>query len=183
MRNESFYTTAAQVLPTLLIALVLEATTIFRRVVDLYSTREVVITVPHAEVAKPPAAVQGDVSQALWRDRDFRRLAAAFSSTVALFVLGEICALLAVFVGTDGWLVWLAAPATGLALLVMVLAVVAFPLVRVLMETMVQMDENVRATVVDEETGEVYAWLPQPSPPGEQRFIWGLRDDANDPAG
>jgi hypothetical protein len=175
VRHESFYTTAAQVLPTLLIALVLEGTTIFRRFVELYSRGELIITVPHAEVGRPPQVAKGQGSDALWSDREFRGFATVFGGTVALFVLGELCALLVVFAGTDGWFVWPAAPITGLALLVMVIAVVGFPMVRVATETLPEMDDLSRVTAVDEETGERYGWLPQPGRPGERSYVWGRR--------
>lgn len=175
VRNESFYTTAAQVLPTLLIALVLEGTAIFRRLVDVFSTREHVVTVPHAEIATASQAVPAQVSEALWDDRTFRRLAKVFLGTITVFLLGEVCALLVVFVGTDSWFVWPAAPVTGLALVAMLIAIIAFPLIRVATETVFQTDDMARVTVVDDETGETYGWIPQPSQPGEQRFTWGLR--------
>jgi hypothetical protein len=177
VRNESFYTTAAQVLPTLLIALILEGTAIFRRLVDVFSTKEHVITIRHAEIAAASQVVPTQVSEALWQDRNFRQLAGAFLGAVAVFVLGEVCALLALFVGTDSWFVWPAAPITGLALVAMLLAVIAFPLIRVVTETVFQMDDMARVTVVDDETGEVYGWIPQPSRPGEKRLTWGLRPD------
>jgi hypothetical protein len=183
VHNEPFYTTSAQVLPTLLIALVLEGTAIFRRFVDILSTKEYVVTVPHAEIATAPQVARGQVSDALWRDRLFRQLAAAFFGTVALFVLGEVCALVVVFVGTDSWFVWPAAPITGLALVVMLLAVIAFPLVRVVTETVFQMDDMVRVNAIDEETGEVYGWLSAPGRPGEETFTWGLRPGGDRPAG
>ena len=183
MRHESFYTTAAQVLPTLLIALVLEGTTIFRRFVTLYTEQELVITVPHAEIGHAPSLAKGQGSDVLWHDQLFRRLAMVFAVTVALFVIGEMCALTVVFAGTDGWFVWLCAPITCLALVVMVVAVVAFPVVRVATETLPELSDMTRLTAVDEETGETYGWLPQPSRPGERAYTWGRRtgDDPTAP--
>jgi hypothetical protein len=63
----------------------------------------------------------------------------------------------------------------------MILAVVAFPVVRVMAETMPEMDEMEHVTAVDEETGETYGWLPQPSRTGAQTYVWGRRSGGDGP--
>ncbi|MEV6521852.1 hypothetical protein AB0M43_07940 [Longispora sp. NPDC051575] len=116
MRNENFYALAAQVLPALLIAVILEI-------------RGALGTIAAGARRDRHTAVHHS-----WA-RSAGYMVLAYVAIAVTFVLGEIAALLVVFCGTGSWLVRGAAPVVGLALLVLIVAAIAVPAVAVGVET------------------------------------------------
>ncbi|MGY0232272.1 hypothetical protein [Longispora urticae] len=116
MRNENFYALAAQVLPALLIAVILEI---------------------RGALGTIAAGARRDRDTAVHRSwaRSAGYMVLAYVAIAVTFTLGEVAALLVVFCGTGGWLVRGAAPVVGLALLVLIVAAIAVPAVAVGVET------------------------------------------------
>ncbi|GIG56218.1 hypothetical protein Lfu02_05900 [Longispora fulva] len=110
MRNENFYSLAAQVLPALLIAVILEI---------------------RGALGTIAVGARRDRHTALHRSwtRSAGYLVLAYVAVAVCFVLGEASALLVVFVGPGGWLVRVAAPVVALALLLLTVAAIAVPAV------------------------------------------------------
>ncbi|WP_412537816.1 hypothetical protein R8Z50_18315 [Longispora sp. K20-0274] len=125
MRNENFYALAAQVLPALLIAVILEI---------------------RGALGTIAVGARRDRHTALHRSwtRSAGYLVLSYVAVAALFTLGEVAALLVVFAGTGGWLVWAAAPVIAVALLVLIVAAIAVPAVGVGVETgvLIRADEE-----------------------------------------
>lgn len=117
MGTEAFYATAAQVLPTLMIALVLEFGTIFRIA---------------REATKRPREADSGGAPSRWSDDDLvTGLRIAILAAVAFFI-GEILALLAL--GFRWFNVWTFST-VGVCLLILLITVVWIPLIRLLEET------------------------------------------------
>lgn len=104
MDNETFYATAAQVLPTILIAIAVELYQLTREYTDLQphyrdSTRDV------------PAGLFRSITNGPSRAYIF---AIIFGAT---FVLGEVVSLTVLYFGVDGRLAWVAGAIAGLAVI------------------------------------------------------------------
>ena len=114
MRNETFYATMGQVLPTLLIAFAVEFHLWVR------------------EVLEDPRGI-GYARRTRELSRNALNDALLIMRVVGwAFFIGEVTALLTLFVGTRGWWPWAAAPAVGLCTLILLLVVIGAPLNRLI---------------------------------------------------
>jgi hypothetical protein len=109
MRNDSFYSTVAQVLPTLLIALA----------VDLISFRK---------MAQDAGLIDPDEVKRRWAsdnpdDQPTNYYAIAMALVGMLTILAETCAVLVLLTGTDTWFPIIAGPVCAFAVLVVTLLV------------------------------------------------------------
>jgi hypothetical protein len=107
MRNDSFYTTVAQVLPTLFIAFALELIS-FRR-----TAQEAGHTLTEEEIQRRLAS--GDLI--------FNPAAIVIFLVGALVFLGETCAVLVLLTGTDTWFPIIAGPFCAIAVVAVTLLV------------------------------------------------------------
>jgi hypothetical protein len=107
MRNETFYATMAQVLPTLLIALAVE--------LNLW-TRELLADMDN----KGGGGLFG-------KPLLIGALGKRVLIVITAFSIGEIATVLTLFVGTRTWLVNLAGPLVGFSTLVLLVMAVALP--------------------------------------------------------
>ena len=128
MGQEEFYATAAQVLPTLLVALAVET--------GLMLAREVGAIESTVQMRPPPDILSRVLHGRLNRVKGLRGYALF---TAALFVLGELAALAALYFGpqqrisvgsASAEIGQLAAPVIGLAVLTATVLAVALPLSR-----------------------------------------------------
>ncbi|MEV4107090.1 hypothetical protein [Nonomuraea sp. NPDC049695] len=118
MGSETFYATAAQVLPTLMIALVIEFGAIFRIA---------------KEATKHFGEEVGGGSEPQWTDADLVTGLKIALGAAAVFLIGEVLALLAL--GFRWFNVWTFS-LVGICLLVLIITVVWIPLIRLLEETL-----------------------------------------------
>lgn len=108
MRSESFYTTLAQVLPTLLIAIVIELRSLLR---------ESVLTINWIhQLLREPAAADRWQSEFGEKEKFYNRVSYSYFVTGGAFVIGEIAVVVALLVGVGTWFSWVAASLGGLAL-------------------------------------------------------------------
>jgi hypothetical protein len=145
MRNEQFYSTAAQVLPTLVIAIVIEVAAryrVFWEYLTAASRRH--DEAQHRYFEKSASGVsEPELRQA---ERDWKQaeqvllnvnrtipdqpeLKIALALAV-VFLLGEIGSLFVLFVGTGGWLPTVAGPVALAAMILLSLASIVLPFLR-----------------------------------------------------
>lgn len=137
VRNEAFYTTAAQVLPTLLIALAVELHLLWKQQKDslLQARRERENSL--LEAFRGPSAderlmVLVEVANVRWTEQEYRyeRLYRAAQLAAYVFVVGEGAAFVVLGVGTAGWLPMVAGPITALSTACLGVLVVVTPFAR-----------------------------------------------------
>jgi hypothetical protein len=110
VRNEAFYSTVAQVLPTLLIAIAVEYSQLMRARLDRIDELK-----DQGGDAFGFSSLVHAIGQALLIGHA-GIVAVLFA---AIFLAGEVATLAVLFFGTDGWLPWVAGPLGGLAVLVL----------------------------------------------------------------
>jgi len=128
LRNPEFYALIAQVLPTLLIAVVLE----LRAIAEIAAVKFVRLAkdarAMHEAGLLSPSKRQTrqTLRPVLHAKRFWRRWIAIWVCTGAVFVVAEGTSLAVVYVGPDTWITWIAAPSSALsAASLVILAVVA----------------------------------------------------------
>lgn len=123
MAGETFFTTAAQVLPTLIIAILLE-------------TRGVIMGVSRGDQRfRTERALTKGLDKPLRPNPAFRqRLLLEARIIAAIFIIGEISALVGVFVDSVQPVRWVAAALVVPALVVLTVLAVAQPLQRIRIE-------------------------------------------------
>src|SRR4051794_35733574 len=122
MGSESFYATAAQVLPTLLIAVIIELVSHFRESAVILNRIDERLEDPRLN------AIHGDAMRR--KHKEYDRSVFAYFAGAALFIVAELAAVTVLFIGTKTWISWLAAPLIAVAIIAMCLAAFAAPLLR-----------------------------------------------------
>jgi hypothetical protein len=125
MRNESVYLTLAQVLPTLLIAVAIEA----RSMINAYGRLSKRASSILRDLDTPATAVYASATEKALQEARRRQSKAenVYVAVAATFVLGEAAALAGPLVGLDGWFAWVAGPIAVLAVAVMAVLAVVIP--------------------------------------------------------
>jgi hypothetical protein len=154
VRNEAFYSTAAQVLPTLLIALVVEMHFLWGRQIEVLReartkrAASIMAFVADSSPAGFPRPVDRlDIASIRWVSEELRhaRLYRAVRSAAWLFLVGEAAAFTVLCVGTKSWLASVAGPVTALSIAGLTTLTVFLPLRRLPEKPAVGVMPSVRA--------------------------------------
>jgi hypothetical protein len=116
VRNEAFYSTTAQVLPTLLVALLVQMSAVLRAHLRVFEHAAVSNSTERPESYFEDSEAKQRVADILTANA-FRRWIRNGVLGGTLIVVGEAFAVAVLFAGTDGWLPRLAGPICAVAIL------------------------------------------------------------------